>query len=109
MYKDIDNEGLEILDYLIDKGRLVYIKEINQQYSDIYYEDHKKLIVLASFPKELNEEQKHKLEEKLRKLKDKDVIVHYIINPDLIGGGLIKINDEIIDGSIKTQINNIKL
>lgn len=109
MYKDIDNEGLEILNYLIEKDRLIYIREIFEQYSNIYYEDHEKLIVLATFPKELNEDQKQKLEKKLKSLKNKDVIVHYIIKPELIGGGVIKINDEIIDGSIKTQINNIKL
>ena len=77
-------------------------------YSKIYYEKHKKLIVTAIFPKELTEAQKEKLTENLKKLKGKDVVIHYRIDEKLIGGGLIRINDEVIDGSIKTQLNSIK-
>ena len=99
---------MKILDYLVDKDRLLHIKEIYEEYSKIYYEKHKKLIVTAIFPKELTEAQKEKLTENLKKLKGKDVVIHYRIDENLIGGGLIRINDEVIDGSIKTQLNSIK-
>lgn len=108
IYSDVNKESLKILDYLVDKDRLLHIKEIYEEYSKIYYEKHKKLIVTAIFPKELTEAQKEKLTENLKKLKGKDVVIHYRIDEKLIGGGLIRINDEVIDGSIKTQLNSIK-
>ena len=108
IYSDVNKQSLKILDYLVDKDRLLHIKEIYEEYSKIYYEKHKKLIVTAIFPKELTEAQKEKLTENLKKLKGKDVVIHYRIDEKLIGGGLIRINDEVIDGSIKTQLNNIK-
>lgn len=108
IYSDVNKQSLKILDYLIDKDRLLHIKEIYEEYSKIYYEKHKKLIVTAIFPKELTEAQKEKLTENLKKLKGKDVVIHYRIDENLIGGGLIRINDEVIDGSIKTQLNSIK-
>ena len=108
IYSDVNKQSLKILDYLVDKDRLLHIKEIYEEYSKIYYEKHKKLIVTAIFPKELTEAQKEKLTENLKKLKGKDVVIHYRIDEKLIGGGLIKINDEVIDGSIKTQLNSIK-
>ncbi|CAM3057774.1 ATP synthase F1 subunit delta [Streptobacillus felis] len=108
IYKDIKNGPLEILDYLIEKDRLLHIKEINEQYSKIYYEAHKKLIVTAIFPKELSFDQKEKLRKKLVKMKQKEVVIHYKVDKDLIGGGIIKINDDVIDGSIKTQIKELK-
>ena len=108
IYSDVNKQSLKILDYLIEKDRLLHIKEIYEEYSKIYYEKHKKLIVTAIFPKELTEAQKEKLTENLKKLKGKDVVIHYRIDENLIGGGLIRINDEVIDGSIKTQLNSIK-
>ena len=108
IYSDVNKQSLKILDYLVDKDRLLHIKEIYEEYSKIYYEKHKKLIVTAIFPKELTEAQKEKLTENLKKLKGKDVVIHYRIDEKLIGGGLIRINDEVIDGSIKTQLNSIK-
>ena len=108
IYSDVNKQSLKILDYLVDKDRLLHIKEIYEEYSKIYYEKHKKLIVTAIFPKELTEAQQEKLTENLKKLKGKDVVIHYRIDEKLIGGGLIRINDEVIDGSIKTQLNSIK-
>ena len=108
IYSDVNKQSLKILDYLVDKDRLLHIKEIYEEYSKIYYEKHKKLIVTAIFPKELTEAQKEKLTENLKKLKGKDVVIHYRIDEKLIGGGLIRINDEVIEGSIKTQLNSIK-
>lgn len=108
IYSDVNKQSLKILDYLVDKDRLLHIKEIYEEYSKIYYEKHKKLIVTAIFPKELTEAQKEKLTKNLKKLKGKDVVIHYRIDEKLIGGGLIRINDEVIDGSIKTQLNSIK-
>ena len=108
IYSDVNKQSLKILDYLVDKDRLLHIKEIYEEYSKIYYEKHKKLIVTAIFPKELTEAEKEKLTENLKKLKGKDVVIHYRIDEKLIGGGLIRINDEVIDGSIKTQLNSIK-
>ena len=108
IYRDVNKQSLKILDYLVDKDRLLHIKEIYEEYSKIYYEKHKKLIVTAIFPKELTEAQKEKLTQNLKKLKGKDVVIHYRIDESLIGGGLIRINDEVIDGSIKTQLNSIK-
>ena len=108
IYSDVNKQSLKILDYLVDKDRLLHIKEIYEEYSKIYYEKHKKLIVTAIFPKELTEAQKEKLTQNLKILKGKDVVIHYRIDESLIGGGLIRINDEVIDGSIKTQLNSIK-
>lgn len=108
IYDDIDDKTLEILDYLIDKDRLLEISSIYNEYTKIYYEAHQKLIVTAIFPKELTNVQKEKLESKIKKMKKKDVVIHYIVDKKLIGGGIIRINDDLIDGSISSQINSLK-
>ncbi|MBE2989535.1 ATP synthase F1 subunit delta, partial [Sneathia sp. DSM 16630] len=77
-------------------------------YLNIYYEDHDKLIVTGIFAKELSQEQKEKLVRKLEIMKKKKVLLHITIDPEIIAGGIIKIGDEVIDGSIITQIKEIR-
>lgn len=108
IYHDIDEDSLEILDYLIDKDRMYLINQILNEYTKIYHEAHNKLIVTAIFPKELNSDQKEKLENKLIKKTGKNVIVYYQVDPSLIGGGIVRINDNVIDGSIRSQLDKLK-
>jgi len=61
IYQDIKDVPVEVLNYLIEKKRLGNIKEIRDEYLNIYYEDHDKLIVTGIFAKELSQEQKEKL------------------------------------------------
>lgn len=41
-------------------------------------------------------------------MKKKKVLLHITIDPEIIAGGIIKIGDEVIDGSIITQIKEIR-
>lgn len=108
IYNDIKGISLDILDYLLDKDKLIYIKDILSEYTKIYYAKHNKLVVRAIFPKELTDIQKDKLKKNLELKKKKEVIIQYIVDENLIGGGIIKINDEVIDGSIRSQLDNLK-
>ncbi len=108
IYKDSNRENLDIINYLIEKNRLSNVKGIRDEYLKIYYELNNKLIVTAIFPQELTKDQEEKLVKKLEKLKGKNIILHKKIDENLIAGGIIKINDEVIDGSLKTQLNELK-
>lgn len=108
MYKDVKGDCLEILDYLIDKNRLSHIEGIRDEYLDMYNDAHNQLVVKAIFPKEISENQRKRLIEKLEKMKNKKIILEVEVDPSLIAGGIIKIGDEIIDGSVKSQIRELK-
>ena len=48
------------------------------------------------------------IKNKLEKRVGKKIILKIEVNKDIIGGGIVKMGDQIIDGSIKRQIENIK-
>lgn len=96
-----------ILFYLIDKGRINEIKSIAQEFKALYYKDNNIIDVKATFAKELSSEQKEKLQEKLKKSTGKTINLEVLLDPSLIGGGIIRIGDKIIDGSIKSQLENL--
>ena len=57
---------------------------------------------------DLNEQQKQRLVSKLSLKLNKHIIPEYIINPQIIGGLIIELDDKTIDFSIQTKFENMK-
>ena len=104
----LEEQALEITDYLIDKQRMELIRSIVSEYLKIYYFENNEIEVKGIFSKALSDTQYSLLKEKLEKKVGKKVDLKITVDENIIGGGIIKIEDEIIDGSIKRQIENIK-
>ena len=103
-----NSENLNILLYILDKGRMNCIKYIVAEYLKIYYRKNRILDVKATFTKELTDEQKKKLIDKLSQKTEKEINLEIKIDKDILGGGIIKIGDKIIDGSIRRELDNWK-
>jgi len=101
-----NSENLNILLYILDKGRMNCIKYIVAEYLKIYYRKNRILDVKAIFTKELTDEQKKKLIDKLSQKTGKEINLEIKIDKNILGGGIIKIGDKIIDGSIRRELDN---
>ena len=103
-----NRDNLNILLYILDKGRINCIKYIVAEYLKIYYRKNRILDVRATFTKELTEEQKKKLIDKLSQKTGKEINLEIKIDRNILGGGIIRIGDKIIDGSIRRELDNWK-
>ena len=108
IFTDADDITMNIIDYLVDKDRIEIIRYIVSEYLKLYYLENNEVEVTGIFSKELSEEQYDLLKNKLEKKVGKKIILKIEVNKDIIGGGIVKMGDQIIDGSIKRQIENIK-
>ena len=103
-----NRDNLNILLYILDKGRINCIKYIVAEYLKIYYRKNRILDVRATFTKELTDEQKKKLIDKLSQKTGKEINLEIKIDKNILGGGVIRIGDKIIDGSIRRELDNWK-
>ena len=101
-------ESIKVVRYIIKKNRLSSVAKIKAKFLEIYYKENNKLPVTAIFAKKLSNEQEKKLTKKLEKKYNKKIVLNLVVDKSIIGGGIIKVNDEIIDGSIKNQISDMK-
>lgn len=108
IFTDADDITMNIIDYLVDKDRIEIIRYIVSEYLKLYYLENNEVEVTGIFSKELSKEQFDLLKTKLEKKVGKKIILKIEVNKDIIGGGIVKMGDQIIDGSIKRQIENIK-
>ena len=96
------------LTLLFDKGRFVYLSSINEFYQKLA--DDLKGIARASLVSAtvLSSETVDKIRNTLSEKTGKDIILEVEQDPGLIGGIVTRIGDLVLDGSIKTQLLNMR-
>ena len=107
-FDHISKESLGVIKYIVKKQRLSLIGEIKDYFLKLYYEENNKLPVTAIFAKELSEKHREQLVQKLEKKYNKKIVLNVKVDKEIIGGGILKIGNEVINGSIKNQIEEIK-
>ena len=103
----INNKIINFLKVLIDKKRFNELDNIIQAYSDELdkINNIKRVEVVSAV--ELTDEQIKKLTEKLQNKLQKNIIISREINKDIIGGLVIKIDDDVIDNSLKNKLESL--
>jgi F-type H+-transporting ATPase subunit delta len=93
---------------LFDKGRFSYLSSINDFYQKLA--DELKNIARASLVSAtgLSAETVEKIRKTLSERTGKDIILDVEEDPGLIGGIVTRIGDLVLDGSIKTQLLNMR-
>jgi len=93
---------------VFDKGRISFLANINDFYQKLA--DEVKGIARASLVSatELSSEAVEKIRATLSQKTGKDIILEVEQDPSLIGGIVTRIGDLVLDGSIRTQLLNMK-
>ena len=93
---------------LFDKGRFDFLSDINDFYQKLA--DDLKGVLQASLvsASELSSETVEKIRTTLSKRTGKDIILQVEQDPSLIGGIVSRIGDLVLDGSIKSQLLNMR-
>jgi F-type H+-transporting ATPase subunit delta len=93
---------------LFEKGRFSFLESVNEFYQKLA--DDLKGIARASLVSatELGDDTVEKIRAALSQRTGKDIILDVEQNPELIGGIVTKIGDLVLDGSIKTQLVNMR-
>ncbi|MBU2452680.1 MAG: F0F1 ATP synthase subunit delta [Proteobacteria bacterium] len=96
------------LTLLFDKGRIGFLREIASYYNDLA--DELKGVVKASIVSatELSQDAVDKIKEALSKMTGKNIVLNVEQDPNLIGGVVTRLGDLVLDGSVKTQLINMR-
>ena len=105
---EISNVMRSFLTLLFNKGRISYLRQITTYYFKLA--DELKGIVRANLVSaaELPSEKFEEIRNALSKMTGKEVVLDAEQDPSIIGGVVTKIGDLVLDGSIKTQLENMR-
>lgn len=99
---------LNTLKLLAQNNRLNILEQTLRQFILLYYEKHNMIEAEITTIMPLNKQQEDLLKNKLEKIFAKQIILRYIINPQILGGLIIKCGTGFIDNSIKHKLNALE-
>lgn len=108
LFKDrISGEMVNFLYILIDKRREGHILEIIDSYKELFnkHENIVRVVAITAVPME--EKSKSKLVAMLTNKLDKKIELTNTIDSKILGGVLLKVENKLIDGTVKGQLESI--
>ena len=91
-----------------DKGRLRLLKQVADAYGALLDEQNGKVEVDVTVAKKLGREQLAEVRERVSQALGKDAVVHQYVDEDIIGGLILRVEDKLIDASVRNQLDMIR-
>jgi len=93
---------------IINNKRQDLIPDISDQFNKMAMKSMNKILVSAFTPEKLSEDTGKMVKDKLDDLLGKDVVIDSIIDPSLIGGMILRIDNSVIDGSVRGFLTRMR-
>jgi F-type H+-transporting ATPase subunit delta len=104
----VSNELAGFLEIVVSKERYNDLPAIFAYFTDKVKEAQKIGVAFVASAVELTETQKEKVCTRLLETTSYEQMeMHYSVDPSLIGGMVIRVNDRVVDSSIRTKLNNM--
>lgn len=101
---------LNFLMLLVDRRRILFLEGIGKQYLALLRELSQTVLAEITSAVELNEEQQQAIREKVMAMTNtQQVELETHIDPDLMGGVIIKVGSQVLDASLRGQLRRISL
>ena len=93
---------------IINNKRQDLIPDIADQFNKMAMNSMNKILVSTFTPEKLSEDTGKMIKEKLDSLLGKDVVIDSKIDPGLIGGMILRIDNSVIDGSVRGYLTRMR-
>ena len=100
--------ALNLLCILVEEHKFEYFAAIKQALEKMVNEQNNVAIAQITSAIDLDDEDKNKIITKLETKLSKKVSASYVVDEKIIAGLVIKIDDNLIDNSHRTKLNNLK-
>lgn len=104
----INEKTINFLEVLLDENRFNIYKTIHEQFKQEVDVAKNKQKINVTSAIALDDNEKEKLKNKLIEKLQKDVILNYEENDEILGGLVIKYEDKVIDLSLKNKFDQIR-
>ncbi len=103
----ISQRSFNFLFVLIDNGREAFFDDIVECYKVQFCEENKIIEVTVESARELDLQMRIFVETHLNMITGQKIKMVPVVNPDLIGGLVIKYSGHLYDGSLRRHLNNV--
>lgn len=107
-FDSITSLTITFIDIVTKKDRLTVLNDIALQYEELYNQQEGILRIKVKTAKELSSKEQKSLEKSLSKRTGKTIQMLLEVDPELLGGLTVQIQDTIVDGSVKNKLDSLQ-
>lgn len=104
----LSKEVHHFLKFLIDRERIEFFEDILLSYREMADEQLGRIRVKVTVAEDLSSAEYENLKKILEKKTRRQVLLETEVNPEILGGTLIHVKDEVFDGSIQSALLRLK-
>jgi F-type H+-transporting ATPase subunit delta len=106
--KRVPHLFLRFLETVIMKRRQMVIPSIASEYRALIDESEDRVHATVTVAHDPGEPEKDALKRQLSRLFGKKVVPHYLSNPAILGGVIVKVGDTVMDGSVRRRLATLR-
>ena len=99
---------LNFLGVVSTHGRLPLVRQLAEAYDDLLAEQLGKIEVDVIVAKRLDADQLEQVRRRVSDALKKDAVVHQYVDESIIGGLILRVQDRLIDASVKSQLEAMR-
>jgi len=106
--KQTPREFVLWLQAVVKRGRHQILREIAIQYQALLDQKLNRVRASVTLARKPDDKLKKLIEERLSRQLDKEVIAAYLIDPEILGGTIIRVGDRVLDGSVRRRMTKLR-
>src|SRR4051794_29305032 len=106
--EDADETVLNFLDLLLENHRMPAIFRIRRQFDELWRKENKLLPVEVTSAVELDEQTVEQIGERIGKQTGQRVELTSQVDPDILGGVVLRVGNSILDASIRNRLEQLR-
>lgn len=101
---------LNILMLLVDRGRILFLDDVCSRYQALLRDRNQAVLARVTTAVELTDDQRRAISDKVKALTNaREVELETQIDPDIIGGAIVRVGSQVLDASLKGQLRRLAL
>lgn len=105
---DSRSASKNLIQVLFDRGRLSLITDVAKAFRDIIDRRMNRVVGILTSARDLSSAQRSSIQQSISKYIGKEAQLETHINPELLGGVVVRIGGTVIDGSLRTRLTQLK-
>ena len=106
--KDTPRDFVLWLQALVKRGRQGILREVASEYLALVDEKMSRVRASVTLARQPDEKLRRTIEENLGHQLNKQVIATYLVEPDILGGAIIRVGDRVLDGSVRRRMTKLR-
>jgi F-type H+-transporting ATPase subunit delta len=106
--KSVPREFVLWLQAVVKRGRQGLLREIATEYLALLDAQLNRIRASVTLARKPDEKLQKLIEERLSRQLKKQVIAAYLVDPEILGGAIVRVEDRVLDGSVRRRMTKLR-